>query len=301
MAESVRGMKGLFGPMRLPFLVLSPVCVLIGLGVADWSRAEIDALRTVMVMIGAIGAHICVNAFNEYFDFKSGLDAMTRRTPFSGGSGALPSNPALKGWALAVAISSALVVIAIGVYFVISISPVLLLFGVFGLFISIIYTPWLTRSPLLCLLAPGIGFGPLMVVGSEIVLSGNITWRGLVASLVPLFLVSDLLLLNQFPDTEADEKIGRKHYPITIGKKASSKIYLLFLVGAYLVIVLGVIAELLPPGTLLGLGSLPIAVFAGMTVIRQAADTEKLVPAMGLNVIVNLITPILVAVGFFIS
>ena len=47
MAESVRGMKGLFGPMRLPFLVLSPVCVLIGLGVLlSWVRlARLESLR----------------------------------------------------------------------------------------------------------------------------------------------------------------------------------------------------------------------------------------------------------------
>jgi len=46
------------------------------------------------------------------------------------------------------------------------------------------------------------------------------------ASLVPFFLVSDLLLLNQFPDAAADERVGRKHIPILIGRRASSFIHL---------------------------------------------------------------------------
>ena len=46
-----------------------------------------------LVLIGAVSAHISVNTFNEYFDFLSGLDAKTVKTPFSGGSGALVENP----------------------------------------------------------------------------------------------------------------------------------------------------------------------------------------------------------------
>ena len=44
-------------------------------------------------MLGALCAHISVNAFNEYLDFKSGLDLKTTRPSFSGDSGTLPANP----------------------------------------------------------------------------------------------------------------------------------------------------------------------------------------------------------------
>ena len=38
-------------------------------------------------------AHTSVNALNEYQDFKSGLDLITVKTPFSGGTKSLPENP----------------------------------------------------------------------------------------------------------------------------------------------------------------------------------------------------------------
>jgi len=85
--------KILLGPMRIPFLILTPSCVLLGLGSAVWTCGNVNIFYLFLVFIGALSAHISVNALNEYFDFKSGLDFKTKRTPFSGGSGALPERP----------------------------------------------------------------------------------------------------------------------------------------------------------------------------------------------------------------
>ena len=95
--------KDLLGPTRLPFLILTPACVLLGWGTAHWSQGRINVFHLVLALIGATSAHISVNAFNEYFDFKSGLDFKTQRTPFSGGSGTLPQKPELLPQTLAMA------------------------------------------------------------------------------------------------------------------------------------------------------------------------------------------------------
>jgi 1,4-dihydroxy-2-naphthoate polyprenyltransferase len=50
-----------------------------------------------------------------------------------------------------------------------------------------------------------------MVMGTDFVLTGEYSWTAFIASLVPFFLVSDLLLLNQFPDALPDQRIGRKN------------------------------------------------------------------------------------------
>ncbi len=39
------------------------------------------------------------------------------------------------------------------------------------------------------------------------------------------FLVSNLLLLNQFPDLEADRSAGRRHLPIVLGRPSSSQVF----------------------------------------------------------------------------
>jgi 1,4-dihydroxy-2-naphthoate octaprenyltransferase len=127
-----------------------------------------------------------------------------------------------------------------------------------------------------------------MVMGTDLVLSGGYSWTAFFASLVPFFLVNDLLLLNQFPDAPADQSIGRSHYGA-------------FLLLAYLSIVAGVCLGHLPAATLLGLLTLPIAVRAASGAYRHADEPAELIPYQGMNVILNIVTPVLVAIGLFVG
>lgn len=293
--------KYLLGLIRAPFLVLAPVCVLLGIGTAVWTRGQIDVLHAVLAFVGAVAAHISVNALNEYADFRSGLDFKTQRTPFSGGSGTLPANPEMARYALGIGLTTLTLTGLIGLYFLYVWGLGLLPLGLLGLVAIVSYTSWVTRYPVLCLITPGLGFGMFMVMGTDFVLTGNYSWTVFVASLVPFFLVNDLLLLNQFPDVEADRSIGRRHYPIVIGQQASSIIYGVFLLLAYLSIIAGVLLDLLPTASLLGLVALIIAMPTAVGAYRYAEDMEKLMPYLGFNVLLNILTPILVAIGLFIG
>jgi 1,4-dihydroxy-2-naphthoate polyprenyltransferase len=289
------------GPMRMPFLVLAPACVFLGLGSAVWTTGSYSPLYAILALLGAVAAHISVNALNEYFDFKSGLDMKTTRTPFSGGSGTLPVNPGKSKNAWLVGFISLAIAALVGVYFLTVWGLGLLPLGLLGLLVVFTYTIWLTRSPLLCLVAPGLGFGTFMVMGTHFVLTGVYSWTAFIASLIPFFLVSNLLLLNQFPDVEPDASIGRRHYPILLGRKKSAIIYISFLLMTYLSIVIGVAMRALPPFTLLGLLTLFIAVPASLKVYQNADQLPQLMPALGMNVILNLLTPVLVGIGFLIG
>lgn len=79
------------GLARAPFLVLTPACIALGLACVYRIAGDIPVFESALVFIGALAAHISVNALNEYQDFHSGLDAQTQRTPFSGGSGSVAS------------------------------------------------------------------------------------------------------------------------------------------------------------------------------------------------------------------
>ncbi|UCG53850.1 MAG: prenyltransferase [Candidatus Latescibacterota bacterium] len=287
--------------MRLPFLILTPACVVLGLGTAVWSFGDVSVFHFVLALVGGISAHISVNAFNEYFDFRSGLDFKTQRTPFSGGSGTLPAKPELARQALTTAIVSFAVVCLIGLYFLSVRGMALLPLGVAGLLVVVVYTPWLAHNPYICLIAPGLGFGSLMVVGTHFVLTGEYSWTAFIASFVPFFLVSNLLLLNQFPDVEADRSVGRKNFPIVVGRRASSLIYGVFLLLAFLTIVLGVLLEYLPAMSLIGLIALGLALPAFLGAYRYAEDVKRLIPYLSLNVVINIVTPVLVAIGLFVG
>ena len=295
------GLKILLGPMRFPFLALTPACVLLGLAAAVRSAGHVEALHFVLALVGAVSAHASVNAFNEYFDFKSGLDFKTERTPFSGGSGTLPKRPEAAPRALAAAVLTLLATAAVGVYFFLRRGPGILPLGALGLLVIVLYTPTIVRRPFLCLIAPGLGFGPLMVMGTDFALTGGYSWTSFAASLVPFFLVSDLLLLNQFPDVEADASVGRRHLAILAGRRAGAYVYGLFLLCAYLSVVAAVCLEVLPVPCLLGLATCVLAGPAFLGALRYGNDTKKLVPYLGLNVIINILTPLLVAAGLFIG
>jgi 1,4-dihydroxy-2-naphthoate octaprenyltransferase len=296
----MNNLKSLLGPMRVPFLILTPACVLLGLGTAIWTTGRVNSVHVVLVLIGAVSAHISVNAFNEYFDFRSGLDLRTTRTPFSGGSGTLPAQPQMARPALLTASIAFAVTGLVGLYFLNVRGLALLPLGLLGLFLILAYTIWLAYNPVLCLLAPGTGFGPLMVMGTHVALTGQYSWTAFIASLVPFFLVNDLLLLNQFPDVQADQSIGRRHFPLIVGRRVSSYIYGAFLLLAYVAILAGVGLGQLPLASLIGLGTVVIAAPAFVGAVRHGEEIQKLVPYLGLNVIINIATPALVGIGLLV-
>ena len=291
----------IFGPMRLPFVILAPICVFLGVATAYSTGAKFSLLQAILAILGGIFAHISVNAFNEYMDFKSGLDFNTTKTPFSGGSGTLPENPAGAGLVLFLAWLTLALTVGIGIYFIWIQGWVLVPLGVVGALMVTGYSKWFVRSPFLCLISPGIGFGSIMVIGTHVALAGSYSLSAVVASLVPFFLVSNLLLLNQFPDMEADREVGRRHYPILIGRPKSAWLYISFLALAYLTIIGGVMLAVLPAWALLGLATVPLAIAAARGAVKYADDTKGIVPYLILNVLINLLTPLLMGIGIFIA
>ncbi|MFO8111479.1 MAG: prenyltransferase [Desulfosalsimonadaceae bacterium] len=293
-----------FGPMRVPFLLLTPVCVILGAAAAYYGEGAFRMDYFLLALAGGLCAHISVNAINEYDDFRSGLDHNTTRTPFSGGSGALPRNPEKAHYAAVIGAISLAGTVLTGIYFLRVWGAMLLPLGVLGLFTIVLYTRWLTRDPLLCLLAPGVGFGPCMVMGTDFVMTGNYSLAAFAASMVPFFLVSNLLLVNQFPDITPDSDAGRRHLMIVFGKKAGAIVYGFFLAGAYLSVVSAWLAGWFPAWALACFLTLPLAVHSGIGIAGHSdsdAALEELLPYMGRNVIITLLTPALLAVGLIIG
>ena len=183
--------------IRAPFLPLSVMLAFLGACIA-WYDGAFHLGHAFLAGFGILLAHISVDVLNEYFDYKSGIDLETVRTPFSGGSGTLPRNPEKAGSALTTGLISLGLTGLIGIYFLYVRGLWLLPLGALGIAVIVTYTPWITKSPLLCLIAPGLGFGTLMVMGTGFVLTGAYSGTSFTTSFVPFFLVSNLLLLNQF-------------------------------------------------------------------------------------------------------
>ncbi len=141
------------------------------------------------------------------------------------------------------------------------------------------------------------------MVGTEVALTGHASAAGWLASLVPLFLVSNLLLLNQFPDVEADRKVGRRNVPILLGLNGGARTYQLFFLLAAFALTGVVVSGLLPPLSLLGFVGLSAAVpvFRRLSRTRGALGDRLLLSSLALNVAASVATPLLVAIGVFMA
>jgi 1,4-dihydroxy-2-naphthoate octaprenyltransferase len=131
------------------------VCVALGVATAWHADGRVAWPLAALSLVAALAAHVSVNAFNEYLDFRSGLDLRTQRTPFSGGSGALPAGPSAAPLALAIAVVALAIVATIGLWLVSVRGTARLPLGVAGVVLIVAYTSWITRSPYACLVAPG--------------------------------------------------------------------------------------------------------------------------------------------------
>lgn len=287
-----------FGPLRLPFLILTPACCALGYAMAVLDGVRPQLFDVALVLIGALSAHISVNALNEYEDFQSGLDFRTEPTPFSGGSGTLPMHPELSGYTFIVGIAALVITLLVGSYFLWQRGVVILPFGFLGVVIIATYTRYLTRRPWLCLIAAGLAFGPLMVGGTYVALTGQLTAQVMLISLIPFFLVNNLLLLNQYPDLVADASIGRRNLPIVYGLHRANLVYLVSAVAT--LVVLYIISRSIS-FTLLGYLGMALLLPLLPKLFRHERDPRGLVPFLGLNVAVSILTPVLISLGILIQ
>ncbi len=302
MGVKVSKPKLLFLETRPQFLLLTPIAFSVGIAAAVY-KGYFNPFHLVLALIGSILAHVTVNVLNDYFDYIRGTDKLTQRTPFSGGSGFLPQKILKPEDALKLGIGSLIAGLLIGAYFIYK-YPFLIFIVALAAFLIVAYTPFLTRI-YITEIFPGLGFGPLLVIGAYITqlppenvhISPQVIW----ASIPVGILVTNLLWINEIPDYEADIKTGRKHAVILLGKKASAWAYVLFLALTYLTIIIPVILKILPLYSLLALLTIPIAIKASQGALQNYDQIEKLVPALGQNVLVVLVTPALLTIGLFLA
>ncbi|MEK7354690.1 MAG: prenyltransferase [Chloroflexota bacterium] len=286
--------------IRAPFLPLALILAFLGTAIA-WYEGSFRLSFALLAGLGLLLTHISVDVFNEYFDYKSGVDLKTQKTPFSGGSGALPAGLITSSQALLLGVASLLAAVPIGIYFILVIDsgwqllPLLLV----AASCIVLYTPVIlkTKWPEW---APGVGLGTLPILGAYFVQTGAYTVPALIAAVPSGILVHNLLLLNEFPDAEADSTANRKTLPITMGKTKAGIFYSVMTGLVYLWIIGFVIAGKMPAFSLIALLTLPFAVKAIRGALKPQ-EMSKLAPAQASNVIVVLLTQLLLGAGFILA
>ena len=174
------GIKVWFLETRPQFLTLSVVLAFLGTSIA-WHDGFYNFWHAMLAGFGLVLTHASVNIINDYFDFRSGIDLATRRTPFSGGSGILPEGLLTPTQALWLGLGALIATVPIGIYFIILRGWQLLPLLVVAAFFILLYSPLILKKPW-PEWAAGAGLGALPILGLYFVQAGAYTWPTVVAA-----------------------------------------------------------------------------------------------------------------------
>ena len=197
------------------------------------------------------------------------------------------------------AYTSALIGGLIGGWFALQLGPMFALLMAVGAACVLFYSEFFARVGLGEIFA-GLGLGALPVWGAAWVQGREpgpaALWAG-----VPAFLMTfNLLLLNEFPDEEADRAGGRRNLVLLLGRKGAALVYAAAALLTPAAIVAAVASGALPPQALAAV--VPSLLLT--TPLRWAfGDTREPVPipALGMNVAWNLATNSVLAAALVVA
>ncbi len=258
---------------RPQFLTITVVAVCLGLTAAAVDGIQLEWGASLLCLAGALCAHAGANVVNDFHDREGDAGNVERLTPFTGGSrmiqdGVLtPRSTAFVGYSL---ISVAM---GIGIVLWASGSVDLLSVGVIGLIIAVAYSaPPLRLSARGCGEVVVVAAWLLVVVGTDLVAAGAWSLRPVIVGVPLACLVGAILLVNEYPDEQADRRIGKRTLVVALGGRRAARLHLLLVVGAYAWLIGMIGVGRIPATTVLGLLGLPASLLAAVRLLRIAGS-----------------------------
>lgn len=285
--------------------VLLPVILV---GVIAFSYGKFDALAFAMVIIGVAVLGLGCYLINDYYDYKTGVDAKKEEyLSYDGLSRAVyrRTNPILDGRVRAERVLYAslgffAVALPIGIYLTLTVGYLVFAFGILGFLIAYLYSapPVDLSSHGLGEIFPGIAYGPLAMIGTYYVLSGSFSIEIVIISIPVGVFVSLVRWVDAIPGYEAHRAVGETKLTVVLGRKRAVACIPLFFVGIYLSILIGIVIGALPYTVFIALLTLPIAVKVIKLTRKSYDDMSQFMPAIPSILKAYALTIILVIIGY---
>ncbi len=274
-------MKSIVLGMRLPFLTgsLLPVC-------AAWALARHSGPRVLdglAVLFGVACLHLGSNLFNDYFDTDRSDRINRYPSPFSGGSRVILDGTMTAKGVMALVVGLFAASALVGVYLFVNGRGLVAAFGLAGLALGTLYSLGLMNVGFgeLCIF---LAFGPVLTLAAGYALTGVLDLRQALLGVLPGYLITAVLWINEFPDFEADSQARKRNLVVILGKRNARWGYvaLMFLpfVSAVVLVALG----LLPLVSLAVFLALPIVLKTVSVFWRTWDDPKAIVPAQALTI-----------------
>lgn len=274
----------------------SPVILGTALALFD---TKIDWLLFVAMLVCCLCLQIATNLFNEYYDFKRGLDTVDS----VGIGGALVRHGTKPSSVLAFALVLYAIAMVIGVYICMASSWWLVVIGLIGMAIGYLYTggpfpiAYTPFGELFAGLAMGIGF----ILIAYFIQTGDVSWTSFLVS-VPLgILVGGINMSNNIRDIKEDTIGGRKTLAILLGRKHAITALAISFVVAYVWIIVLVIIGQVTPWVLVIFISIPKPIAAIKNFREGEGVPQKQGLAMKSTAMTNTFFGLLLSVGLIIA
>lgn len=285
--------------LRAPFFVAVLIPATLGAVVAWNSLGVFNPALFALSLVGVVCVNAGTNLANDYFDFRSGCDSVNTdfHSPFSGGSGLLPSgflNPRRVHMA---AVAFFALASLIGMFLALMRGSLIFGLVLVGALSGYFYTTQLATRGIGEIIV-GLNCGPFVVLGSYYVQTQTIALEPVVASIALGILIFEVLLINEIPDCYADAKTGKKTLVTRMGKKKAVHLYGTLMICTYAAVILAVFLSLMPILTLLSLLTAPLALKAVLIARKNHEDPQALIPANATTVIIHLLTGLVIVSAY---
>jgi len=285
--------------IRIRFLLASVIAVSVNLAI-NWNlNQSIDLFSAAFTFAGVIALHASVDLLNDYWDFKRGIDTITKRTKLSGGTGVLPEGLLKPSTVCRAGIAFLILGASIGAYFVFVDGIIIAIILGFAILSIYFYSTKIVDSGLAEFFVAVKG--TMIVLGTFFIQSGQLTVEALLAGVVVGVLSSLVLFIASFPDYDADKSRGRKTLVIAAGKKKAVTIFWVFPIVSLSIIAFGVLMGLFPVSSLLALVPIPLIIKAGFGLKKNYDNPDSLVSSMSNTLMFSRISGSLFVIGFVIG
>jgi 1,4-dihydroxy-2-naphthoate octaprenyltransferase len=235
--------------------------------------APVDWGLFLVAVVGLVIAHAANNMINDYFDTASGVDTDDYvRALYA-------PHPILSGWVTKRQLAASIVMVnavgaAIMAYLAVARGPLIVVFALAGLFISVFYVAPPIRLKHHGLGEPGVFlvWGPLMVGGTFLAATGSVAPWVLLVSVPYALLVTSVLFGKHIDKIQADTKLGVRTLPVILGEAKARVVGQWLMILFYPLTLLFAIVGLIGPWVLLVALGIP-RLLSVLKVFRQPKPT----------------------------
>lgn len=254
--------------------------------------------HTVLIFLAVVTAQIVANLWNEYKDFKSGLDAGQK----VGNAGSI-TRGAITPELIVTMIKMLMVVpIIIGLYLSATITWYYIPAGFLCILISFLYSGGpkpISRTPF-GEISSGIAMGFAIVLITGYAWTRDLSSALLIPAIPSTLLVGSIMLTNNIRDIRNDESHGRRTLPIVLGRERALSLMSIMYLFNFIWILAWIIVGHMTWFSLLAFFAAPLA-FKTVHTLSTKTDEFLLDKAMGTTAGAAMIYQIMWSIGLIIG